>query len=410
MSYTAIYILRRSDVDKSKEMPIYLRVSTSTKDRSEFYTGIKVREDQWAGKNGKTDKRGIKSYIKGSTQKIKQFNIKLDDLFAKIQEKETELHKAGMDVTARELLSDLKGEQVSQFFISEALERIVQSKNAVSTQKSARRSKNLVLEFLQDEYRLEDIDVKKLELKTYKAITLRLGEWGEKKDYSPGHIKKMITLLKNAIQYSISSGYMDKDPTANYVYRGKKHVAKPAPTLTLDEFLRIKNAQIEKDSLNRTRDMFVFQCYTGLSLVDFRNLTVEDLHLGIDGQTWIIKQRQKTSVYAKIPLTKEAMSIIDKYKDFDPESEKLLPVLGSTSYNENLKKLAKLVSIDKNITTHSARHTFGTLLLESGVSLDDIANMLAHTNIEQTKTYAQMTDLKLRAEVAKLEKRMAEIA
>lgn len=410
MSYTAIYILRRASIDKNKHIPVYLRISTSTKDRCEFYTGIKVTEDQWVGKGGKTNKRGIKSYIKGTTNKIKQFNIKLDDLLSKIQEKETELRKAGMDITSDELLSSLRNEKTSQFALSEALTRIVQSKNANSTKQSAKRSKTLILQFLKNEYGVEDIDVKKLELKTYKAITLRLGEWGEKKSYSPGHIKKMIHLLKNAIQYSIDAGHMDSDPTAQYVYKGKKHVTTPAPALTIEEFIRLKNVTLEKDFLKRTRDMFVFQCHTGLSLVDFRKLTKDDLHKGIDGQTWIIKKRQKTSVYARIPLTTGALDIIEKYKDSITEDGRLLPVLGSTRYNENLKTLAKLADIGKNVTTHSARHTFGTLLLESGVSLEDIANMMAHTNIEQTKTYAQMTDLKLRTELEKLEKRIQDIA
>ena len=406
MSYTAIYILRRAIIDKNQNIPIYLRVSTSTKDRSEYYTGIKVKATQWAGKEGRTDGRGMKLYIKGSTQKIKQLNIKLDALLAKIQEKETELLKVGMDITASELLSILKSDKVGHFNLQEALEKIVQSKNADSTKQSAKRSKELIINFLHDEYGIEDIDVKKLALKTYKALIFRLGEWGEKREYSPGHIKKMISLLRNAIQYSIDSGYMDSDPTAGYIYKGKKHTATPAPALTIEEFIKFRDCTPEEDFLIRTRDMFILQCYTGLAHVDFRKLVIDDLHKGIDSQTWIIKKRQKTTVPARIPLTTSASNIIEKYKNFITEDGKLLPVLGRTNYNKNLKRLAKLAGIDKNISSHSARHTFGTLLLESGVSLEDISGMLAHTNIEQTRTYAQMTDLKLRIELEKLEKRM----
>ena len=409
MSYTAIYILRNGD--KSGNVPVYLRVSTSTKDRKECYTGIKILPKQWAGKSGKTNNRGIKSYIKGSTEKIRQQNIKLDRLLAKIQEKETELIQSNQYITAEELISSVKNKQSNNYLLSSALEKIVQSKNAKSTQKSAESHKKLVLEFMQDTYGVKDIDVKKLELKTYKSIAMKLGEWGEARKYTPAHIRKPIKLLKNALEYCVQAGEMDSDPTNGFVYKGKKHKTTSAPALTLKEFELVKQVSIDNISLDKVRDVFVLQCLTGLSYVDTFSLKIDDLVNGTNQRMWIVKKRQKTGSIAKIPLVSDAMSIIQKYEGWRnlKGGKRLLPISRSNSYyNKKLKELACLVGIDKQISTHSGRHTFSTLLRESGVTMENIASMLAHSNIKQTETYAQMTDKNLANEIDKLVERLKE--
>ena len=60
--------------------------------------------------------------------------------------------------------------------------------------------------------------------------------------------------------------------------------------------------------------------------------------------------------------------------------------------NAYLKELADICGIKKTLTTHSARHTFATFALANGVSIESVAKMLGHTNVQMTRHYARVLD------------------
>ena len=58
-----------------------------------------------------------------------------------------------------------------------------------------------------------------------------------------------------------------------------------------------------------------------------------------------------------------------------------------------LKEIADLCLIKKNLTTHTARHSYATsVCLANGVSIENVAKMLSHTNIKMTQHYARVLD------------------
>lgn len=57
-----------------------------------------------------------------------------------------------------------------------------------------------------------------------------------------------------------------------------------------------------------------------------------------------------------------------------------------------LKELGDICGIHKTITTHTARHTFATYALANGVSIESVAKMLGHTNVQMTRHYARTMD------------------
>ena len=58
-----------------------------------------------------------------------------------------------------------------------------------------------------------------------------------------------------------------------------------------------------------------------------------------------------------------------------------------------LKEIADLCAIKKNLSTHSARHSYATsVCLANGVSIENVAKMLGHSNISMTKRYARVLD------------------
>ena len=81
---------------------------------------------------------------------------------------------------------------------------------------------------------------------------------------------------------------------------------------------------------------------------------------------------------SRIPLLPYPMILLEKYER-DAElraTGKLLPVPSNQKMNAYLKEIADLCNIPKNLTTHTARHTFATLAIEYGMPIDVLAKIL----------------------------------
>ena len=143
--------------------------------------------------------------------------------------------------------------------------------------------------------------------------------------------------------------------------------------------------------------MFIFCCFTGLPYIDAKKLTNQHLKVWSDGSLWLTLHRQKTKVPVNVKLLPIALEILDKYKNsIASRGGKLLPVLSNQKCNEYLKEMAAVCGINKDITFHSARHTFATTVtLENGVPIESVSKMLGHTNVKTTQLYARITDTKV---------------
>ena len=124
----------------------------------------------------------------------------------------------------------------------------------------------------------------------------------------------------------------------------------------------MKKSISELKDWSKSKDLFIFSCYTGLSYAEVFDLEPGNIIMGIDGERWIKGQRQKTGESYSAPLLPPAMNIIEKYRgNLRAEVQgKLLPVLSNQKLNSYLKEIADLCGVDKNITFHLARHTFAT--------------------------------------------------
>jgi site-specific recombinase XerD len=129
-----------------------------------------------------------------------------------------------------------------------------------------------------------------------------------------------------------------------------------------------------------------------------QQLSQDNIALGIDGEKWIFKNRQKTDTTSKIPLLPMAMEIIGKYENHPlcVNQNKLLPILSNQRMNSYLKEIATLCNIKKDLTFHIARHTFATTVtLTNGVPIETVSKMLGHTNLKTTQHYAKILDKKI---------------
>ncbi len=75
--------------------------------------------------------------------------------------------------------------------------------------------------------------------------------------------------------------------------------------------------------------------------------------------------------------------------------------------NSYLKELADICGIRKNLSTHCARHTFATLTLASGATIDNVAKMLGHANVNMTRRYAKVLDSSIMRDMEVVAENMA---
>lgn len=201
--------------------------------------------------------------------------------------------------------------------------------------------------------------------------------------------------LKTVIMFARDNNKLQTNPFANIKITRKE---KPVEFLTKEEVNRIETKSFASDRLAKVRDLFLFQCYTGLAYTDMARLKKEDFQVNEMGQTFIKKPRMKTGIDFTVVMLDEALTILRRY-------DYRLPILTNQKYNSYLKEIGDLCEISKPLHTHIGRHTCATFLLNKGMSLDYVAKILGHSNTKQTKHYAKLLDESVFKEFKRLEER-----
>lgn len=152
--------------------------------------------------------------------------------------------------------------------------------------------------------------------------------------------------------------------------------------LTEDEMHRIEELNLQPGSfIEKARDLFVFQMYTGLSYGDAQAFDFTKYRLE-DGAYIYIGERQKTGVQYVSRLLPPALEIVEKYRGS-------VPKIDNSDYNRLLKGIGVAANIHTPLHSHIARHTFATYMLSHRIGLDSVSVMLGHKNTVQTRRYAK---------------------
>ncbi len=191
--------------------------------------------------------------------------------------------------------------------------------------------------------------------------------------------------LNSFIIDAIDAGYIKKNPYKWVNIDKDKTSHGLQRCLSPEEFHRIKRIEMPVKSLEKVRDLFVFQTYTCLSYADLRDFDVEKI-ITVKGMKVYTGKRDKTGKRFTIPLVKPALEILDKY-------DGKLPVISNADYNRSLKAVASAAGIDKPVSTHWARHTGATMLLNSGVPMQVVSKICGHSSTRITEqVYAKLLD------------------
>ena len=193
-------------------------------------------------------------------------------------------------------------------------------------------------------------------------------------------------VLNSFILDAVDAGLLKRNPY-RWVHINKDKSSKSLhKCLTLDEMKQLQDANMGTECLEKVRDLFVFQTYTCLAYVDMASFDFTKCKDIGAGRKIYTGRRGKTGQEFTFLLLKPAMGVLKKYNFH-------LPLLSNAKYNEYLKVCAQMACLDKPLTSHWARHTGATILLNEGVDMETVAKILGHSSTRITRsTYAKLLD------------------
>lgn len=203
--------------------------------------------------------------------------------------------------------------------------------------------------------------------------------------YSQSTISGIHKRMKVFIGDAVIDGLLKDNPYQSKrikIDRGETRIDR---FLTDEELERIKTAAMPTGAIAEARDMFVFQCLTGLSYADMMEFDFSKVRLD-GGYKVYSARRRKTGVEFTFVLVQEAVEILERY-DYK------LPTISNQKYNVKLKIVADAAGIEKELTSHVGRRTAGYVWLNGGIPMEVVAKCLGHTSVRTTeKAYARIID------------------
>ncbi len=384
-----LFYAKRAKATTDGLIPIYLRVTVDGQ-RIEISTKRYVEASKWSIEQGR---------MKGSSGDAHSINTYLDILKGKVYDYQRELIHDGKLVNAENLRNKLLGTEAKSRMLvpifedhNKKIEALLNDEFAPGTLERYKTSLKHTVDFLLWKYNVSDIDIKKID---HAFVTEYEFYLRSVRKCNNNTSVKYIKNFGKIIRICIANGWLDKSPFVNYKSKVKEV---ERAYLVQEEIQAIADKEFATERLNQVKDIFLFSCFTGLAYIDVKQLTRNNIGLGIDGGKWIFTSRQKTDTRSNIPLLPMAEEIMDKYKQHPQclNEGKLLPVLSNQKMNSYLKEIADLCEINKELTFHIARHTFATTVtLTNGVPIESVSKMLGHKNLRTTQHYAKILDRKV---------------
>lgn len=174
--------------------------------------------------------------------------------------------------------------------------------------------------------------------------------------------------------------------------------------LTPDEIARVEALKLT-GAIDLARDIFLFQCYTGLRHSDAVALQKSDI---VDGTMRLTVK--KTGTFLENRLNRYALRIVNKY--IEQPGDALFPYLNMNSTELYLKQIGKLAGLDQTIrkveyrnherreatyrkyeliTTHVGRKTFVVNSLDMGLTATQVIEYTGHSSIQAMEPYISIS-------------------
>ena len=384
-----LFFLKKNKKHQRKPLAIYLRITVDGK-RAEVSTGKSVERNSWMPRTGR---------MKGSSKNAKRLNNDLSLIEFDLLEAYHAMVRRKETITALSLKNHYLGVEEEPRMLVDIFQQhnrrmadLIPKEFAAGTLERYKTSLSHTIEFMMWKYGAADMDILRID-----------HDFIAEFDFFLRHIRgcsnnttvKYLRNFRKIIRHCIANGWLKKDP---FVMYRAKIVQTQRVFLHEEELRALMNKEFSIARLTRVRDIFLFCCFTGLAYADVRKIGPQNVFTDQDNRPWIAVNRTKTSNPSNVPLLPAAFRIIEKYQEhpYCKAKNRLLPVLSNQRMNSYLKEIADCCGIRKDLTFHTARHTFATTVtLNNHVPIESVSKMLGHRNISATQHYAKLLDKKI---------------
>lgn len=354
--------------------------------RKYFATDIKIKVEHW-------DKK--RQRIKPTAPNFLQRNNYLSGFIAELERYELEKLAENKEVTLESLAECIKPRKnitdFLEFFKTETDKNKTITEN---TKRVYRSTYKHLMEFI-GRILFEDLDFQFIH--DFEGYLLGKG-------ININSTGKYLKVIKAVINLAINYGVFDLN---RYPFRNFKIKTQTANRTYLDpaEIEKIETLLIPENNKNmqRVRDMYLFAIYSGLRFSDIVALRPENVQT-IEGKKYIVINMEKTKEPLRLPIFLlfggKPLELLVKYENtgrnfyFDDFTNQFV--------NRELKEIARMAGITKNVTFHTARHTTATYLIYKSVPMAVVQKILGHTKISTTQIYAKVMDMTTENELRKV--------
>lgn len=404
-SFRVLFFLKKTRLLKNGEASVCMRITVNG---TRVENNIRKSIDPALWSQAKETARGKSRRACDLNTYIEEARIKLYQIFC-------ELEQQNRPVTAH-LLQELffgqeKPEEVRTLLgtmqeHNDQCRALIGTDYALITVRRYESCRRYLAELIRQRYGKEDLPLSEVNGELVRAFAFYLKT---EKGCQQNTVIRYMKCLKKITNLARANDWMAKDPFLGIRFHEKEVVRE---FLTMDELQTIYRKEFPLERLTLVRDVFIFAAFTGLAFIDVQQLAPEHIARDNNGNLWIRKPRQKTKNMCNIPLLDIPQEILRKYADHPTCRKKgvLLPVPCNQKMNSYLKEIADICMIRKNLTTHCARHSYATsVCLANGVSLENVAKMLGHSNIKMTQHYARVLDSSILRDMMQVERAISKL-
>jgi integrase len=386
-TFRILFYINRNKAKKNGKAAVLCRITVDGRS-AVIATGEECAPEAWQTKSGETGDRKI--------------NLRLQALRERIEASYTTLLRREGVVSVERLKLRLQGVNETPTMLLETsteelrtVEACVGRSRSPGTYQNNRRSDSGLRDFVRSRGE-SDIPIPTLAPDFFDAYRLFL----KRRGYAVSTTNRHLHWLGRLMRRAIARGVIRFNPFEGVRYETEKYRPR---FLQKHEVERLLAFPVRDEATELSRHMFLFSVFTGLAYADLRTLRRSQIETDGAGRQYIRKARQKTHEESLIPLHPIAEQLLSLYlKDDKTEDRRIFPDASYFLLTHRLKAIGKACGLLGPLTFHVGRHSFGTLTLEAGISMESIARMMGHASVTTTELYARITDQKISEDVDRL--------
>lgn len=400
------FILHKRKSNDITSLAIRMRVTLKGEQPIDFPTGCKVNLDQWDSKSEMVISNTTEANAINAT--ISEYRSKINEIFAKYELIEKRVPTPlELKSAINEKLGKANTYQPKKLDFWEVFDLFTDQMGRQNQWTRSTHQKFSTIKGHIKDYN-KNISLERLTEEDLQGLV----DYYNGLQFRNTTISKHISFIRWFLRWANQKGYYQGNlhDTFRPKFKGISVDSKEIIYLTQDEIRLLQESQFppSRMHLERVRDVFLFQCFTGLRYSDVAKLKNSDIKNGV-----VHVVTKKTVDKIRIELNKHSQAILDKYKDCKFDGDRALPVITNQKMNDNLKEVGQVAGLEEPtrivyfrgnkryeevypkwqlLTTHVGRRTFVVTALQLGIPVEVIMRWTGHSNFEAMKPYAKIVD------------------